>query len=119
MKITAGTVIPESTVSQRRPIPEGDLPQIRLAIAENVLRTIARCWGEAIKKRRAGFLREQLGDGYGVVDVARNFLIFHSVSPDGYDLSLCDVAGRYEDDPENTPWQRRVIKAILEERIVN
>lgn len=83
-----------------------------LAVAEKVLRDIARREDEAIKKRRSQILIQNYGMGYAVYDPVRNCLLSICTTQDGCDFSLEEVAMRYEDCERNTPWQKMVIASI-------
>jgi len=93
------------------------LPEISIAIAEKVLRDIARRNGEAIRKRRSSTLKQIHGDGYAVMDPNLNVLLSGGRSPDGCDLSLNELAAWYRKDKANTSWQRIVIESILAGKI--
>lgn len=88
-------------------------PEISLSIAENVMRTIARRKGEAIRKRRSPSMKRMFGDGYMIVDVASNFILSGGRTHDGCDLSLKCLASHYAGNKENTDWQETVLRAVL------
>jgi len=98
--------------TKTKTVPEVNLPEVKLASAEKVLRDIAKRNGEVIRKRRSVTLKENLGDGYAVIDPDRNMLLSGGNTSDGCDLSLADLADRYRKDGKKTPWQGLVIKAI-------
>ena len=95
----------------------GSLPKISLEAAEKALRDIARRNGESIRKRRSVSLKKQFGDGYGVIDSSHNILVSGGDTPDGCDLTLKQLAKRYEADADSTPWQHIVIKAVLSGKV--
>jgi|ERR1041385_1895625 hypothetical protein len=100
------------TKTRTKLVPGAILPEVPLAIAEKILRDIARRNGEWIKKRRSSTMKEHYGDGYMVIDPQTNCLL----SPgglDGFEMTLGDLAERYGGDRKNTTWQRTVIKAVM------
>ena len=97
--------------------PAETLPVVTLAVAEKVLRDIARRNGETIKKRRSQTLKDNYGNGYAVIEPNRNLLLSGGQTSDGCDLSLPDLAKRYEADENNTTWQKIVIKSIRKDRV--
>ena len=98
-------------------VPVANVPEVKMAAAEKVLRDIARRIGEGIRKRRSEVLKNALGNGYGVFDLQTNTWLTSGMTSDGCDLSLPELAQRYEDDEKNSRWQRVVIKGVLAGRI--
>lgn len=92
------------------------VPKVSLAIAEKVIRDIARREGEGIRKRRSKTMIELFGPGYMVFDRMQNILLAGNVGgqegQDGCGESLEGLAERYEQSENNTPWQKMVIAAI-------
>jgi hypothetical protein len=89
---------------------------VTLAIAEKIIRDIARREGEAIKKRRSRTMIGLYGTGYMVFEPNRNVLL-SSGDLDGFSESLADLAKRYEDCERNTAWQNLVLAAIKNNRV--
>lgn len=86
-------------------------------MAEKVLRDIARRNGHLIRKRRSPTLKAHYGDGYAIIDRERNWLLSGAKTSDGCDLSLDGLAQWYQDDKDNTGWQRIVIESILADKV--
>jgi hypothetical protein len=110
--------------SDRRPTRTGkvavesrSMPEIPIQTAEKTLRDIAKRNGEAVRKRRSSFLKQQMGGGYCVSDRNSNLILSGASTHDGCDLSLEDLADWYKDDKNNTSWQRTVVNAILNNSI--
>src|ERR1043166_8968455 len=97
------------------------LPMVSMAIAEKVLRDIARREGEAIKKRRSRTQIDHYGPGYMIYDPYHNTVLSGSHGPGGHNdccgNTLSDLATRYESRKRNTPWQCIVLSAIKAGRV--